>query len=56
MTIEDVIEQIVGDIDDEFDIEEDDQNIRKEAEHQYAVRGVTRLEEFNEYFGTAVGG
>jgi magnesium and cobalt transporter len=52
VTIEDVIEQIVGDIDDEFDIEEDDQNIRKEAEHQYAVRGVTRLEEFNEYFGT----
>jgi magnesium and cobalt transporter len=52
VTIEDVIEQIVGDIDDEFDIEEDDLNIRKEAEHQYAVRGVTRLEEFNEYFGT----
>src|SRR5580692_1596788 len=52
VTIEDVIEQIVGDIDDEFDIEEDDQNIRKEAEHQFAVRGVTRLEEFNEYFGT----
>jgi len=52
VTIEDVIEQIVGDIDDEYDIEEDDQNIRKEAEHQYAVRGVTRLEEFNEYFGT----
>ena len=52
VTIEDVIEQIVGDIDDEFDIEEDDQNIRKEAEHQYAVRGVTRLAEFNEYFGT----
>ncbi len=54
VTIEDVIEQIVGDIDDEFDIEEDDQNIRKEAEHQYAVRGVTRLEEFNDYFGTTL--
>jgi magnesium and cobalt transporter len=52
VTIEDVIEQIVGDIDDEFDIEEDDHNIRKEAEHQYAVRGATRLEEFNEFFGT----
>jgi magnesium and cobalt transporter len=52
VTIEDVIEQIVGDIDDEFDVEEDDLNIRKEAEHQYSVRGVTRLEEFNEYFGT----
>jgi len=52
VTIEDVIEQIIGDIDDEFDVEEDDQNIRKEAEHQYAVRGVTRIEEFNEYFGS----
>jgi magnesium and cobalt transporter len=50
VTIEDVIEQIVGDIDDEFDVE-DDQNIRKEAERQFTVRGVTRIEEFNEYFG-----
>ncbi len=50
VTIEDVIEQIVGEIDDEFDVE-DDQNIRKEAENQYTVRGVTRIEEFNEYFG-----
>ncbi|MHB1872743.1 MAG: HlyC/CorC family transporter [Steroidobacteraceae bacterium] len=50
ITIEDVIEQIVGEIDDEFDVE-DDQNIRKEADRQYLVRGVTRIEEFNEYFG-----
>jgi magnesium and cobalt transporter len=51
VTIEDVIEQIIGEIDDEFDVEED-QNIRKEADRQFAVRGVTRLEEFNDYFGT----
>jgi magnesium and cobalt transporter len=50
VTIEDVIEQIVGEIDDEFDVE-DDHNIRKEAERQFTIRGVTRIDEFNEYFG-----
>jgi magnesium and cobalt transporter len=51
VTIEDVIEQIVGEIDDEFDVE-DEQNIRKEADRQYTVRGITRIDEFNEYFGS----
>jgi magnesium and cobalt transporter len=50
VTIEDVIEQIVGEIDDEFDVE-DDQNIRKEGDRVFMVRGVTRIGEFNEYFG-----
>jgi magnesium and cobalt transporter len=49
ITIEDVIEQIIGDIDDEFDVE-DDQNIRREGERQFSVRGSTRIDEFNQYF------
>ncbi len=51
VTIEDVIEQIVGEIDDEHDVDED-QIIRKEEARQYTVRGQTPIEEFNEYFST----
>jgi magnesium and cobalt transporter len=51
VTIEDVIEQIVGEIDDEFDVE-DDQNIRREADGQFSVRGATRIDEFNQHFNT----
>jgi magnesium and cobalt transporter len=49
VTIEDVIEQIVGEIDDEYDIE-DEKNIRREGERQFLVRGRTRIGEFNEHF------
>jgi magnesium and cobalt transporter len=49
ITIEDVIEQIIGDIDDEFDVE-DDQDIRREGERQFSVRGRTRIADFNRYF------
>jgi magnesium and cobalt transporter len=52
VTIEDVMEQIVGEIDDEFDVD-DETNIRPEAERQFSVRGTTPIDEFNEFFGTA---
>jgi magnesium and cobalt transporter len=51
VTIEDAIEQIVGEIDDEHDIDED-LNIRKDGERQFTVRGNTPIDEFNEYFST----
>jgi len=51
VTIEDVIEQIVGEIDDEHDVE-DDQSIRKERPREFTVRALTPIEEFNRFFGT----
>ncbi len=51
VTIEDVIEEIVGEIADEFDTEED-QTIRREGDRQFAVQALTRVQEFNQYFGT----
>jgi magnesium and cobalt transporter len=53
LTIEDVIEQIVGEIDDEYDVA-DEGNIRAETEGRFFVRGGTRIEEFNEFFAAAL--
>ena len=52
VTIEDVIEQIVGEIDDEFDVEED-LNIRKDAERQFTVRGVHKVKTVLLWFALA---
>jgi magnesium and cobalt transporter len=52
VTIEDVIEQIVGEIDDEHDVEED-QTIRRESEREFTVRALTPIVDFNFYFGSA---
>lgn len=49
VTIEDVLEQIVGEIVDEHDIEED-AYIKKHADNVYAVKALTPIEEFNIYF------
>ena len=49
-TIEDVLEQIVGEIDDEHD-PEDIEPIIEQGDGRYAVQALTRIETFNEYFG-----
>jgi magnesium and cobalt transporter len=52
VTIEDVLEQIVGDIDDEHDDAEDEALlISAQADGQYVVDALTPIEDFNERFG-----
>ncbi|MBV1910844.1 MAG: CBS domain-containing protein [Kangiellaceae bacterium] len=50
VTIEDVLEQIVGDIEDEFDIDGEEETIQKMADNEFVVKGHTEVDEFNEYF------
>lgn len=49
VTIEDILEQIVGDIEDEFD-EEEIEPIRQLSQHTYAVSALTDIEKFNSQF------
>jgi len=51
ITIEDVLEQIVGEIEDEFDIDQADY-IKKHNETEYTIKALTPIDEFNEYFKT----
>ena len=51
VTIEDIIEQIIGDIEDEFDIDED-AYIKTHDDHCYIVKAHTPIEEFNEQLHT----
>jgi len=50
VTIEDVLEQIVGDIDDEHDDVDDKHNILAQNDGRFTVQANTEIEEFNEYF------
>ena len=52
ITIEDVLEQIVGDIEDEYDFDEADDNIRLEQNGRYRVKAQTAIADFNAAFAT----
>ncbi|HOY03218.1 transporter associated domain-containing protein [Zoogloea sp.] len=52
VTIEDVLEQIVGDIEDEYDFDETADNIRLDQAGRYRVKAGTEIEDFNEAFAT----
>jgi magnesium and cobalt transporter len=52
VTIEDVLEQIVGDIEDEYDFDEESGNIIASPDGRFRVRALTEIEQFNEVFGT----
>ena len=58
ITIEDVLEQIVGDIEDEYDSDEDEDNILALDNNgngkRWRVKGLTEIEQFNEVLGTTL--
>jgi len=53
VTIEDVLEQIVGEIEDEFDFDEAEDNIIRDRHGRYRVKALTEIDDFNETLGTA---
>jgi magnesium and cobalt transporter len=52
VTIEDVLEQIVGEIEDEYDFDESEDNIVREESGTFRVKARTEISAFNESFGT----
>ena len=51
VTIEDVLEQIVGDIEDEYDYDETEDNIFPDTSGRYRVKALTEITDFNEALG-----
>jgi magnesium and cobalt transporter len=52
VSIEDVLEQIVGEIEDEHDEQEDEGYIFRRSDHEYMIKALTPMEEFDDYFHT----
>jgi magnesium and cobalt transporter len=53
VTIEDVLEQIVGDIEDEYDFDETEDNIIRDHNGRYRIKALTEIADFNEALGTS---
>jgi magnesium and cobalt transporter len=51
VTIEDVLEQIVGEIEDEHDSQEEEY-IRKSSKQKYTIKALTPIDDFNDYFSS----
>ena len=52
VTIEDVIEEIIGEIEDEHDYEDDETNIKIHDNNRYTINALTTIDEFNNFFKT----
>ncbi len=52
VTIEDVLEEIVGEIEDESDMDEFNTQIKKLSDRHFTVKALTSIEDFNSYFNT----
>src|SRR5210317_650812 len=52
ITIEDVLEQIVGEIEDEYDFDESEANILEDKFGRYRVKAVTEISDINDHFST----
>lgn len=52
ITIEDVLEQIVGEIEDEFDADDEDVPIKQIEDNSYIVKALTEIDDFNEFFSS----
>ena len=52
VTIEDVLEQIVGDIEDEYDYNDEGDLIKPHKDGSYTIKAQTLIQDFNQYFGS----
>jgi magnesium and cobalt transporter len=52
ITIEDVLEQIVGEIEDEYDFDESEANIVPDQDGWHRVKAITEISDINEFFGS----